>query len=702
MAHAAPVIEQQPGSRHLVIEAETATILNPDATDDVRDNAGTGRPEDPPQVWKVVELGGASGGKVLQAPGQPHRSQDDAALQESIAVYTLKFASAGRYKLYIRGSNNGTPENGSSDSIWVATDFGTADPAKSRSLGTTGSLEWLTNIGPAFTVRDADVGEDLELRIGVRESGARVDAMVMSSDQDLTAARLHEILTGQSMPAAAVAAASGVSPTGAASAPGAMEARAPVTRTVSTVKELEAAVRDATPGSTIVMTAGEWRDAELVFDGTRSANGRGGTSEEQPITLKAAEPGKTVLTGKSTLRIAGDHMVVSGLLFERGGLDGGTAVVQFRNGSSRPATNSRLTETAIIGYNAASPETRYEWVGLYGENNRVDHCWFSGMNHRGVQMVVWINPDGPPNRSRIDNNYFGDRTLGTGNGFETIRIGDSHTSFLRSEAVVERNLFQRCDGEVEIISNKSVANVYRGNTFRENAGQLTLRHGSECLVEQNFFFGENKENSSGVRIIGPDHVVVNNYFEGLRGQDFYAALSIVNGVPNSPLNRYLTAERNLVAFNTFVDCAEGITIGLVSSVGDNIVAPVNNTIANNVMQLSGGQVAYKYITPPVDTRYEGNLWYGGATAIADTEGIVQRDPQLARAADGLMRPAQGSPVIGSAVGSYPLVVQDMDGQPRVAPIDAGADQSGSAAIVHRPLTTGDVGPRWMRKSDAKP
>jgi len=56
-----------------------------------------------------------------------------------------------------------------------------------------------------------------------------------------------------------------------------------------------------------------------------------------------------------------------------------------------------------------------------------------------------------------------------------------------SRAVVESNLFDRCDGELEIISSKSCENVYRHNTFLDCAGMLTLRHGNRCTVEGNFF-----------------------------------------------------------------------------------------------------------------------------------------------------------------------------------------------------------------------
>jgi poly(beta-D-mannuronate) lyase len=46
-----------------------------------------------------------------------------------------------------------------------------------------------------------------------------------------------------------------------------------------------------------------------------------------------------------------------------------------------------------------------------------------------------------------------------------------------SRTVVEHNLFQECNGEIEIVSSKSCENTYRYNTFLNCEGAVTLRHG---------------------------------------------------------------------------------------------------------------------------------------------------------------------------------------------------------------------------------
>ena len=98
-----------------------------------------------------------------------------------------------------------------------------------------------------------------------------------------------------------------------------------------------------------------------------------------------------------------------------------------------------------------------------------------------------MTAEGSPNRHRIDHNHFGHRPPLRRNGGETIRVGNSWSSMSSSGTLVERNLFDRCDGELEIISSKSSDNVYRQNTLRACAGMLTLRHGNRCLVADNYF-----------------------------------------------------------------------------------------------------------------------------------------------------------------------------------------------------------------------
>jgi poly(beta-D-mannuronate) lyase len=115
----------------------------------------------------------------------------------------------------------------------------------------------------------------------------------------------------------------------------------------------------------------------------------------------------------------------------------------------------------------------------------MDHCYLAGKTNDSPTLQIEVGSS--PNRHLIDHNHFGPRPPLGRNGGETIRVGYSHQSMSNSCTTVEHNLFDRCDGELEIISNKSCENVYRFNTFLDCAGMFTLRHGNRCLVEGNFF-----------------------------------------------------------------------------------------------------------------------------------------------------------------------------------------------------------------------
>jgi poly(beta-D-mannuronate) lyase len=464
---------------------------------------------------------------------------------------------------------------------------------------------------------------------------------------------------------------------------------------VSSAAQIATAMQTAQPGDILTMTNGTWTNQRIQFagDGTSTA----------PITLRAQTPGQVLLNGSSKINISGDWLVVDGLKFEGGALGADDHVVEFR-GSSGEATNSRLTNSAIVDYNPASIDTRYHWVSLYGQNNRVDHNYFKNQNHSGVTVVVWR--DSGPDYHQIDANYFADRPLPVNpsdpNGFETIRIGDSSQSLSNSFTVVENNLFERTDGEIEAISNKSGSNTFRYNTFREVAATLTLRHGNDNLVEGNFFLGQDTNNSGAIRIIGERQTIVNNYIANVDDRAG-GAISISAGVPNSALNEYFQVKDAVIAHNTIVNVGgPAITFddGLGSS-GRTLLAQ-NVTVANNLFRSSGPTIFEG--SQGTGWTWQGNIAFGGSLGpVAGNPGVNVVDPQLQFGADGLWRPGPASPAINGGAGDYSsLIATDMDGQPRVGIYDIGADEVSAATIVRRPLTADDVGPTWSHVDPPTP
>ena len=452
---------------------------------------------------------------------------------------------------------------------------------------------------------------------------------------------------------------------------------------VSNAAEIKTAMTTVQPGDTLIMTRGVWTDQHIIFQGDGAEN--------NPVVLRAERPGFVILNGTSSLRIGGAYLEVDGLHFV-GGASRSGAPIEFRNGSSTPAHFCRLTNTAIIDYNPPSSSTDYKWVSLYGTHNRVDHCYFKGKKHSGTTLVVWL--DGKPNYHLIDYNYFGERPELGYNGGETIRVGTSDWSMTDSYTTVEFNYFERCNGETEIISNKSCENVYRYNTFFNCEGVLTLRHGNRCTVEGNFFLGNNNYHAGGVRIIGEDHKVFNNYFYQLKGAGYRSALCMVLGVPNSPLNRYFQVKRAVVAFNTFVDCRNSFTIGYGTS-NDQSLPPVDCTLADNIAVSDDDLISYD--ADPVNMMYEGNIMHGDL-GIPQPDGVTLSDPLLKLEGE-LWRLSAASPAIDAAVGVYEFVIDDMDGQIRTDAFDVGADERNKLPILRGPLGAASTGPAWLNDVD---
>jgi len=341
---------------------------------------------------------------------------------------------------------------------------------------------------------------------------------------------------------------------------------------VKNISEFNDAVSKAKPGSTITLANGVWKDVELVFEGK-------GT-KENPITLSVEEKGKVTLEGASNLQIAGEYLIIKGLVFKNG-FTPSNEVISFRKNENELANNCRLTECVIDNFSNPQRDEQDYWIAIYGKNNRIDHNHIAGKRNLGVTMIVGLDTEASrENHHLIDHNYFGPRPTFGNNGGETLRIGTSHHALENSNTLVASNYFDRCNGEHEIISNKSCQNTYKYNTFFESTGTLTIRHGNETMVDGNVFIGNGKPSTGGVRVINEKQTVINNYHIGLKGYRFRGAFVMMNGVPNSPPNRYVQVTDAVVKNNAFINC-DNILLGAGSD-AERSAPPINSTISDNI------------------------------------------------------------------------------------------------------------------------
>ena len=338
------------------------------------------------------------------------------------------------------------------------------------------------------------------------------------------------------------------------------------------------AAKSVAAGDTIILQDGTWADARLKIHAEGTA--------EKPVKIKAQTPGRVVFTGDSRLSVGGAHVVVDGLWFQN---PTGEQVIELRLDSKQLASDCRITNCAVTNDTQLTSEESSQFVSIHGARNRVDHCYIAGKTTQGTTLVVWLSNEAKDQgKHQIDHNHFGPRQKLGKNGGETIRLGDSKTSMQTAACIVEHNLFEKCDGEAECISNKSCGNLYRFNTFKGVSGTLTLRHGNACRVENNVFFGNQAKGSGGVRIIGEDHVVTGNLFDSLTGDDERSAMCFMLGIPNSVPNGYFQVKRAKVTNNTFVNCAHNILIGMQGEKKATL-PPLETEISGNHIQTNLGE-----------------------------------------------------------------------------------------------------------------
>ncbi|MDB2385802.1 polysaccharide lyase 6 family protein [Shewanella sp.] len=397
------------------------------------------------------------------------------------------------------------------------------------------------------------------------------------------------------------------------------------TYTVTNQQEFSQAVSKLTAGDNVVLANGIWADFEIVFTG----NGR----ENAPVSLSAQTQGQVILTGQSNLKLSGKYLHVSGLVF-KDGFTPSNEVIAFRTSKNQLANHSRVSQVVIDNYNNPDRHESDSWVSIYGKHNRFDHNHLVGKRNKGVTLAVKLNTAASQeNHHRIDHNYFGPRPILGSNGGETLRIGTSHYSMSNSFTVVENNYFDRCDGEVEIISVKSGNNILRNNTFFESRGTLTMRHGNGNNISENVFIGNGVDHTGGIRVINRDQSVTNNYLEGLKGYRFGSGLTVMNGVPNSPINRYHQVVNANVSHNSFID-VDHIHLAAGSD-KERSAIPLNSQFSHNLFVNRNSQAPFSIFDDISGIEFADNLSNQLNNNLIK-QGIKADKLSLERASNGLL------------------------------------------------------------------
>ena len=446
-------------------------------------------------------------------------------------------------------------------------------------------------------------------------------------------------------------------------------------------------------GDEIIWANGVYKDQEIELNGFDG-------SEANPITLRAQKPGGVVLVGESQIRTSAKWWIIEGFHFDnRDNAPTAYNPVQFRGSGNVGAEHVRLTNCAFTSLD--NKEKTSKWILIYGRFNQIDHCHFSGKPNKGALITVELGglAAGQSAEHLIQWNYFADVAKNEGSDNETIRVGFSGDQNRAARCVVEHNLFLRCNGENEIISNKSSHNRYSANTFRQCNGALVLRHGHHATVNGNFFLGDGAQDAGGIRINDSHHRIFNNYMQDLTGTTWNAALSIEGGKKTSggDSNGYQAVDDVKIVHNSIINCAKSIFLN-----NKHGKQKPTGVFANNLVFVDDAKK--KLLDASLSTEglnWSQNLFFG-AELDPKLPGI-QENPQL-EAANGRFSLPQTSPAVDAAQGDFDFVETDVEHQPRPKQgRDIGADEF-VADKVTKPavLSREHVGTTFLDRLKEKP
>lgn len=408
---------------------------------------------------------------------------------------------------------------------------------------------------------------------------------------------------------------------------------------VTNIKELNNAIKNSNAGDNIILANGIWKDVEIKFYGE-------GT-KEKPITLAAEEKGKVTIEGISNLKIGGSYLVVKDLYFKNGHTPSKN-LIQFKIDDDRVANNCTVTQCVIEEFTQPDRDVSDQWVELWGRHNELSNNYITGKSNFGPTIMIRLEGNEHIyNYHKIINNHFGPRPRKGGPHGETIQIGNSDTSMTPSHTLVANNFFDRCNGEIEIISSKSNFNEFRNNVFFESEGSLVLRHGNYATIDGNVFIGnDNSKFIGGIRVINTGHWITNNYFYKIKGAEFRSALAVMNGVPKAPQNRYNQVTDVVVAYNSFIDCKSPWQFSVGSNVSQNEVLPASEirsarpervVLANNLIYNQVADVNPIVNYDKVDgVNFKNNIINYENKSEIKTDGLITKNISVIKKTDNLL------------------------------------------------------------------
>lgn len=244
-----------------------------------------------------------------------------------------------------------------------------------------------------------------------------------------------------------------------------------------------------------MLGAGTYRD--LVIDIGASVRG----NAEKPVMVRAASRHGVVLTGRSQVRIAGQHVVVKDLLFQ------GT-----REDAVLITGDDDRLEDARFDACGHPQKTQSHIVVIAPTGQRNDILGNEFIGSLSMSIIIRADKAGAPEQplgNKVRRNVFRDIKRLSNNGQEPIQIAGPGGAGapVALNALVEENIFERTDGDREAISIKAAGTIVRRNVFRDMDASINLRGSNDNVIEGNLAI-----NTRPIRVAGANNRIVNNYF----------------------------------------------------------------------------------------------------------------------------------------------------------------------------------------------
>lgn len=336
------------------------------------------------------------------------------------------------------------------------------------------------------------------------------------------------------------------------------------------LQELGTAVERATPGDTIFIKNGAYKDVEVIL--TKKPKTR--------VYIMPETPGGVSITGKSTITIdKSTNITLQNFFFDV------------------------VTNPSAVILNSSSDIEIYNnyfykcGVSRFGFIVRLDRGSFANKIHRNtfdsshaMSVVIALRPTNLHTKDNKNNEIFNNLFCNIpqvesiypdsdGNGLEAIQLGQGvkGTEQWELETKIYNNLFENIIGDrAEIISNKSSKNYIYNNTFLDNNSGITIRGGNDVEIVGNYL----RNTTRGVRLYGSGHLIKNNYIErailGIQipSADYDKSQALLSERPGI----YQQIENSIISGNVIVNPSrQAVLIGA----GDRKLQPRNIKFERN-------------------------------------------------------------------------------------------------------------------------